>query len=225
MGKVALMGEEIEPVRKELDASWGRHADIEFVASMVSPSRGQAIGKWLESLRVRSEDRGRTAFEAATEAARISADELLDSIMADERLTDLFRMTMELAAKSGNEQKLNALGKALASGSLAKDDAEYDEALLLMRTIGQLEPADVRVLLGMGVRQVVRGVTSSQPVARPEESLFAPLAVWVQLEQLGLIEKTTTSRSSDGAQHYRITGYGKRVLAILEHASDKHGNS
>jgi len=136
------------------------------------------------------------------------------TIMADERLTDLFRMTMELAARSGSEQKLKALGKALASGVLANDDAAYEQSLLLMRTIGQLEAPDIRVL------SLVQHFERVHPTAAKDEDVWAglsagpfpPLAVWVHLEQTGLIRKVPGSGED---QPYYLTDYGKQVVEEL----------
>jgi hypothetical protein len=211
------MGEELEPSEQQLERTWkhpGLRADIKAVLGILSPQRAAVVLEWLDSWHVHDEDRGRTAFEAATEEAGTSADELLDAIMADERLTDLFRMTMELAARSGSEQKLKALGKALASGVLANDDAAYEQSLLLMRTIGQLEAPDIRVL------SLVQHFERVHPTAAKDEDVWAglsagpfpPLAVWVHLEQTGLIRKVPGSGED---QPYYLTDYGKQVVEEL----------
>jgi len=216
------MAEEIEP-------SWkhpGLRADVEFVVSLVSPERAKAAMKWADSWHHTAEDRARTAFEEATEAASVSADELLEAIMADEALTDLFRMAMEQAARTGSQQKLEALGKALAHGALLKDDAHFDQAQLRLRTIGEMEAADIRVLVRLDKGYVrckdaysKKRVLDDGSESRTEHDVFPPdppYAIRAHLERLGLVRQDIKQESKlRRTVTLVLTDYGKEVLRLV----------
>ena len=81
------------------------------------------------------------------EAVRVSgltADEIVDKIMADERLIDLFAMTWSAAAWTDLEGKRLLLGRNV--GKALRDDAEIDPALLQNKIIAELERPHVNVL-------------------------------------------------------------------------------
>ena len=233
---MTAVGATLQRMGEELEPSWkhpGLRADVEFAVSLVSPDRAPAVLKWVDSWRTTAEDRARTAFEGATSAAGMSADELLEAIMADERLTDLFRMTMELAARSSSEQKLKALGTALASGVLATDDAEVDEAQLLLRTVGQLEPVDARALALLSQTALdgwMLGHRSNPSLNGPLPPDVPSPAVRAHLEQLGLAREVQNvsdsgdpmgasaysgGRELDSSYTFEISSYGRTVLAFL----------
>jgi len=73
-------------------------------------------------------------------------DRLLARISEDERLLWQFDSTVGAASRAATDQKARALGRALANGALARDDAKIDEAAFVTRVLADLEPVDVRVL-------------------------------------------------------------------------------
>jgi len=91
--------------------------------------------------------RGERAYEVAADEAGMSPDELLRSILGDERLLDLAVAVVTAAAETALDAKINALGRALATGATAADDAVVDEQRLLVRILADLEAPHIRVLV------------------------------------------------------------------------------
>ena len=159
----------------------------------------------------------------------MSREDLLERIMEDERLADLFRATMEAAVRAGDEQKLRALGRALARGALATDDAEFDDAQLVLRTVGQMEPIDLRALVMLTEKPIPLDAQGRPDRSEPGSGPIPGLAVLAHLEQLGLARERQDMKgmiSGNGSPlyfaNYVITPYGRQVLA---HVSDAGNNA
>ncbi|MGH9252022.1 MAG: hypothetical protein ACRD0W_21270, partial [Acidimicrobiales bacterium] len=107
------------------------------------------------------QDAGQRAWSrvkaASDEAADVfgDAEQLLERISSDDRLLWLLDTTVDAAARASTEQKARALGRALAEGALASDDARIDEAQFMARVLADVETIDVRVLANLsGLRDL-----------------------------------------------------------------------
>jgi hypothetical protein len=90
--------------------------------------------------------RGERAYELATAEAGMSPEELLQRILADQRLMDLAVLAVTAASETALDAKIQALGRALATGALATDEAVVDQQRLLVGILADLEAPHLRVL-------------------------------------------------------------------------------
>lgn len=185
------------------------------------PVVGQPLADFRRDRYTLEMHRARVVAEEVAAATGWSPAELLEQVASDERLGDVLVRTIEAARRSGVEAKLRALGRAVASGALAADDAEVDIAELLVRTLDDLEAAEIRALLAYESTTMnrtrewfPRGDDAGDPVAR---------AVDASLERHGLIEVLAHAREKSyhlgGPQideQRRLTAFGRRLLDLLQ---------
>lgn len=188
----------------------------------IVPKVGSVLAEWRQDTYERDLRRVQVMSEAAAEAVDLEA--LLDALHTDEVLSDMFRTAVEAAIRAGSEDKLRLLGRALASGALAKDDARVEEAEQLLRAAVELDPVDLRALLAL------RGAREGEPRAVLQNRLHTTEAVaWAVLARLlrvGLLEVERDARvNSPGDQAsdfvdidetYQVTPAGEALLALLD---------
>jgi hypothetical protein len=167
---------------------------------------------------------------ASDEAVAVFGDDveqLLERIGSNDRLLWLFGTTMDAAAVASTDQKARALGRALAEGALAKDDARFNEAALMARIIADVEPIDVRVLARLSDLRHGRNVPpEAEPAANalPAHIRTDDLARVVGLDpvvldgSLGVLQRhglmgSVLGFGSGGGWH--ITDLGDRLLDYL----------
>ena len=122
-------------------------AALNVAAAFVPPlTVVPAFLDYLEGWRDRQARRMGQMSAAATDSYPGSAEELLDRLQTDPQRLAMLDSALAAAARSSTEAKARALGRALASGALASDDAQVDEAAQRLRIIGDLEAVDVKVL-------------------------------------------------------------------------------
>jgi hypothetical protein len=155
------------------------------------------------------------------------AEKLLERISSDGRLLWLLDTTVDAAARASTEQKARALGRALAEGALANDDARLDEAALMTRIIADVEPIDVRVLARLSDLRHGRNVPpEAEPAANalPAHLRTDGLARVAGLDpvvldgSLGVLQRhgligSVIGAASGGGWH--ITDLGDRLLDYL----------
>jgi hypothetical protein len=90
--------------------------------------------------------RGGEALAVACEVTELSPEELLARISDDEKLQILAGMAISAAARTAWEDKVLTIGRSLASGLLASDDAEVDTEQLIMSAIADMEAPHVALL-------------------------------------------------------------------------------
>jgi hypothetical protein len=99
----------------------------------------------------RRRDRGQRALAVAAAEAAMTPEELLQRIVRDERLLDLAAAVVAAASETMVEAKIRTLGRALAKGARASDDAVVDEQRFLVDTLADLEAPHIRVLHQLSV--------------------------------------------------------------------------
>jgi hypothetical protein len=158
------------------------------------------------------------------------AEQLLERITSDDRLLWLLDSTVDAAARASTEGKARALGRALAEGALANDDARFDEAALMSRIINDVEPIDLRVLARLSDLRHGRHVPSE---AGPAADGF-PAYLWTVdlarvagldpvvvdgplglLQRHGLIGQAVISPNEDEGTGWCITDLGDHLLDYL----------
>jgi chloramphenicol 3-O-phosphotransferase len=82
----------------------------------------------------------------------MTPEDLLNRILRDERLLDLAAAVVAAASETMVEAKIRALGRALATGALAADDAVVDEQRFLVDILDDLEAPHVRMLHQLSIQ-------------------------------------------------------------------------
>jgi hypothetical protein len=111
------------------------------------PGVGAVMAQWRDETYLR--DKERVERMGAATAEVIDGEAVLRAIQEDERVSDMFRDVVSAAVRTGDDNKLGLLGRALASGALAKGDAAVDEAQQFLRIASELDPVEVEHLLGV----------------------------------------------------------------------------
>lgn len=196
----------------------------QFVLRLI-PHVGEALAELRQDLYQRDLYRVRMMAQAAGDAAGMTPEQLVEIIVTSERVTDLLRSAIDGARRTSIEDKVRALGRVLATGALAEDDAEVDEAELMMRTLDDIGAAEIRSLLAYAANSGRARAFNPRPSDR-DRSIEA--AVNASLQRHGLIEiegrlpnldwHMPSSRDDDKVtQVPKITPYGRR---LLEHLAD-----
>jgi adenylate kinase len=131
---------------------------------------------YLEDWRERQAIRMTQMSDAAAEAYPGSPQELLERLQADAQVLAMLDTALAASARASTEDKARALGRALANGALARDDAKIDEAAQMLRIIADLEPIEVRTLdallrIGYGEGQEPSALTQHELGRRPPQKI------------------------------------------------------
>ena len=195
---------------------------IENLIIGLVPYVGQQVADFQRDRYVLALHRQRLVAEAAAEATGWTPEELLEAVAADEHLGDMLLRALEAARRSGVEEKLRALGRAVATGALATDDADVDTAELLIRTLDDLEAPEIRRLVSYtgGV-----AIVSTHTRTRWRHQMFddpADVGIDASLERQGLIRRSasqTKERHPSGDVQIRetisVTTYGQALMRLL----------
>jgi hypothetical protein len=178
--------------------------------------------------------RGQRVLNVAAGEARMTPQELLERILADERLLDLAAAVVAAATQTALEAKIRALGQALARGTLAEDDAVIDTEHFMVSALAALETPHLRVLNqvagryeGYGEPRTAdgRGQAHGWTFEVLRERLpglrLVLRPVLSALTANALIFDTavgTWGYSSGKSERWIATDYGRRVLRLLEEA-------
>jgi hypothetical protein len=187
------------------------------------PKVGGILAEWRQDTYERDLQRVRLMSEAAAEDIDLAS--LLEALRSNEELSDMFRQAVDAATRAASKDKLRLLGRALASGALAQDEAAVEEAEQLLRTAVELDPVDLRAIL------VLRETNMRQPWVVLQERLGAtkPVAwgVMARLQRLGLIDVERDARVNDPEdkssdfvdihETYSLTPACEALLELLEH--------
>lgn len=109
---------------------------------VVADLYNKAAAEW----RSQSSGKADAVLVDAAAAGQKTVAQLLKDIGDDEDKLLLLAHTVEAAMRTRNRAKIKALGRALASGALARDAAKVDEAQLRVNILRELEAPHFRVL-------------------------------------------------------------------------------
>ncbi|WP_203743942.1 hypothetical protein [Actinoplanes cyaneus] len=172
-------------------------------------------------------DRHRRAsmmVEEATEHARLTADEFLALLSADEQHRQLLFRAVQAASESLSEEKTRLLAGALASGALTRDPAEVDAILVIVAAVKELDGFHVRALGLLATRYE----SPTAPIPHPKAWSISELGrqlkahrsvvpgIVAQLRSGGLIEDSFGARY-DGVNDaaVAITPFGSACIDYL----------
>jgi hypothetical protein len=102
--------------------------------------------KLLQYLNGDAKRRSGEALSAACEASGLSTEQTLSRMFSDEKFRLLSGTAMIAAAHTAWEDKLRTIGRSLASGLLASDEAEIDEEQMILSAIADMEAPHVALL-------------------------------------------------------------------------------
>jgi hypothetical protein len=119
-----------------------------LAGAAVEPVLEEVVSETLARRRAR----GQRALAVAASSADMTPEDLLDRILRDEQLLDLAAAVVAAASETMVEAKIRALGRALATGTLAADDAVVDEQRFLVDILADLEAPHIRVLKQLSVQ-------------------------------------------------------------------------
>jgi hypothetical protein len=120
--------------------------ELKVALRLIAPARAEALITYLEDRRVRRHARLEALAESAEAEAGETFDVLLERARQDDTRSDLAEEVLQQAFDTAVEWKMRALGRALAQGLLADDEAEIDEVRLMLAAMKDLEAPHVRVL-------------------------------------------------------------------------------
>jgi hypothetical protein len=212
----------------------------------VGPAGAVAIGAaTAETLRylaeraigLRDYQAGRT-LEIAANDTGLPLDELRRRLTADPKRVQLTAAALTAAANTALETKIRTLGRALATGALAVDDAQVDEQRLLVDTLADLEAPHVRVLHQLAIRHEGYGEART-PDGRFHAHGWSLEDLSAQLPGVAgvlrpvlnvLVSHALALDTGVGTLDYIagqsgrwvLTDYGKHCLALLEERGREH---
>jgi len=106
-----------------------------LVGAAVEPILDLVVSETL----ARRRQRGQRALAVGASIADMTPEELLERLLGDEQLLDLAAAVVAAASETMVEAKIRALGRALATGVLAGDDAVVEEQRFLVDILADLE--------------------------------------------------------------------------------------
>jgi hypothetical protein len=113
---------------------------------IAAAAAAQVLEHGLERVSRHRRRQAEVMLQVAAEAAGRSLDDLLEGITADPTRLHLFAAAAKAAAETTLEAKIRVLGRALATGVLANDDALVDQQRFLVGIVADLEALHLRVL-------------------------------------------------------------------------------
>lgn len=115
-------------------------------AVVAATAAAQVLQHGLERLAGLRRRQAEAMLEFTAEVAGWSLDELLERITTDHHRLQLFGAAVRAVTETALEAKIQVVGRALATGALAGDDAVVDQQRFLVDLLADLEAPHVRVL-------------------------------------------------------------------------------
>ena len=186
------------------------------------PKVGTVVAQYRVDRFEQQKRRAEQLGDAASEL--LDPEELFRRIREDERLADMFEEAVAAAVASSSEDKIRLLGRALAAGALATDEAKIDAMQEMIRVASELEAVDIRALIFFGSGSSTRDPDWDLKDQLQYDPATARIVV-ARLERLGLFGSESSgwvSFPEDKDDHsvevdaeWVVTVAGERVLEVL----------
>lgn len=186
---------------------------------------GTMSGPWIEQTSQlirnafsRRMGRAQRAVEIAAGTAHWSAQELMEAAFRDDKCIELATRALTAAAASATDERIDALGRALATGLIAADAAKIDEQLLVVNALADMEAPDVRLLLLMnqpGENGRPGSWHRSKILETAPDLALVVDALLARLSRLGLISDTMPANTVFGNPTWWVTDFGRLCLSTL----------
>jgi hypothetical protein len=112
--------------------------------ALIGAGAGVVVQHVTDEAMARRFGRATEAVETAAEEAGLTAEELLQQILADDDLLELAARVVAAAAETTSQAKIRAAGKAL--GRAVRDDALIDQERFMLDSVAGLDMPHFRVL-------------------------------------------------------------------------------
>ncbi|GAB2999805.1 hypothetical protein GCM10027184_64860 [Saccharothrix stipae] len=189
-------------------------------AGIVGNSSGPLIEELsygVRQLLMRQIGRVEAATEEAVTCGNCTIDELLRESLADDRRAAVMTAALRAAAVAQDEATVLALGRAYARGVLTADDAQIDEQMRIVATLGTLDPVDVRVLHVMREGEWAKRPSKGSSLGFLSEEIPSVLSV-VDAVVARLLTEGLISNEAPGMMagtRLQITDFGRLCLRSL----------
>lgn len=188
------------------------------------PGPGQAAVALVQALEAEQDRRQMRTLQAAVDG--ITEERFIERITAEPRLLEMLGQAMNAARRASDERHIAALARAVASGFLARDDAEIDVAQLQVDALARVTTVHLRALLSFvsGGAEIRRRPSDLRDGDKFDSHSFGPATepVLARLSELGaLVSKTETrgmafsGRSDHDPVSYGVTPFGWGLLILL----------
>jgi hypothetical protein len=191
-----------------------------LVGSVASPASTDAMRQLTQRVLKRRFTNVQMAADAASAADPTGRtfDQIVEIALEDEPKYELVGRALQAAALTDEERTIRALGRVLAAGVLAEDQARVDESTRIVSCLASLESVDLRVLERMSTGEYwlpraqegrkVPGYSEVDPGAEPIiDAIFARLAMQ------GLI---TSDDPRWFGPAWRITDFARVCIDVLQ---------
>jgi hypothetical protein len=207
---------------------------------VVGAAAGQALNQVIERAAGVRRRQAEAMLQVAAETTRQTFDELLERITADPHRLQLAAAAVKAAYDTALQAKISALGRALATGAMATDDAVIDEQRVLVDILAGLEAPHVRVLAqtseehpsareirrdgrpqepgGWGYQTATELLGGESGIARPVLSVLESHGLITDVTLGTAARETGYDRDSRGAR-YVVTPAGRYCLELLRERS------
>jgi hypothetical protein len=168
-------------------------------------------------------------FGYASHESQHSSRELADRLLETEAKRSLLQSGFSIAQQTQLDEKIRAIGRSLADGALANDDAAVHSELLFHQTMRELDPPHFRLLErmslspaenGLGGEVVGSSYNRTQIETIAPESVPALDTLIARLDGNGLIRNVSEPRSAIAGgvpePSWAVTEYGRFTLDRLK---------
>jgi hypothetical protein len=111
-----------------------------------TPFTGLGWAQYIDDLVARNQRRVAAVAASFSQESGLSVSDLISQSSQNARLADMIAGTLESSARTADERKLRALGRALHLGYTTGDDAALDVAEFMLNSIRDLEIPHIKVL-------------------------------------------------------------------------------
>jgi len=153
-------------------------------------------------------------LRAELSASAETAQAVFERLNEDPSAGDLFTEALRIAIESGYEFKIRMLGRIVVDATLSEDSAAIDLGALLVRTVKDLEPLDVRGLMAARRRRVRPGEHGVKDILGVDRA--AQEAIFANLVRHGLLH--VANEENPEQRYWRVGPYGKLLIRLLERA-------
>lgn len=177
-----------------------------FAGLVVSTSTAAALQELKAARAERATARLEGALELASREAGLDAATLIETLEATPAGEDLLVRTLRIAQDAGVGEKLLIASRALASGALAKDDAEVELEVLMMRAVQDLDMVHFRLLHKFTMSATELGLQETPEHTSPPSALNPLQLVMVAPELEDVIPTLTAVLQSHGLLEAIVPG-------------------
>jgi hypothetical protein len=198
------------------------------VAGGVAAVGVQALVNFVGRGHERRQQKALMMVDVATSAGDTTAEELLDRADSDDGRIELTMRALAAAARATSDAKIRAIGRALATGVLAADDAIVQHEIYVIDALDRLEAPHVKVLDILSATrvpqvsgQLYKTVELAWPVPAiaskyPQAGAALP-SLLATLVSIGAITDVALG-AADYRATYETNDFGKLLLERLREA-------